>query len=173
MTLFAHHKLQAKNQTLPSLVEFPVHPSLAPYLVSTSKGYIWVERASKLGQVRAQPVSWGDEKASKEAISMIMERAQAEDWGAVFPATQDGLQEIGAALRFFQPSEIQVFRGVGAPDLLSGIPQVPWVPEGVLVFAPKHRRWVATAYDIHGQSAYVIDNATAGIAFLTTRVLVR
>lgn len=173
MTLFAHHKLQAKNQTLPTLVEFAVHPSLAPYLVSTSKGYLWVDRASKTGQVRAQPVSWGDEKASKDAISMILERAQSEDWGAVFPASPEGLQEISSAMRFFHPAEVQVFRGMDTPDLLSGIPQVSWVPEGILVFVPKHRGWLATAYDIHGQSAYVIDNAAAGIAFLTTGLLVR
>jgi hypothetical protein len=173
MTLFAHHKLQTKNQALPTLVEFAVHPSLAPYLVSTSKGYLWVDRASKAGQVRAQPVSWGDEKASLEAISMILERAQSEDWGAVFPATPEGLEEISPAMRFFHPSEVQVFRGSNTPDLLSGIPQVSWVPEGVLIFVPKHRRWLATAYDIQGQSAYVVDNATAGIAFLTTGRLVR
>lgn len=157
-----------KGSEAPPLVEPPVHPALAPYLVSGPSGFLWVERSSKEGHLRAAPVTISEGEASLRALEMIGVRASLEAWGSVFPATSEGVKEVKEAMHFFHPEELQAFSGENFPPIVQGVMQVPWVPKGTMIIVPKTRKFVGTCYGIAGRWAYVVDNAVAGVAFLTT-----
>lgn len=155
---------QALDKALP-IMEVPVDADLAPYLVSSLRGTVWVPKASQKGFIRtAFRTSAGLEA---ELIQAVLNRSQAEGWGSVQPFSPAGLKAAGEYLRSYEIKDIDCLVNPQT-SLVLGKESVPtvWVPPGMALLVPKNRTFLGTLHFVSKeQVAAVVHNASRGMAF--------
>lgn len=97
-----------KQDKTPLMVEFPVNPDTAPYLVSSSGGLLWVEESMKptpemwpregapdtIVRVAVRPdVSIGISGFFREVLAAVEAKALDLSWGSVQDYTEEGIEE--------------------------------------------------------------------------------
>jgi len=153
----------------PLLVEVPVDRELAPYLVSSSKSALWIERPHPNNCVRAAVTN--HQGHAKSLIEHIAIKGDAEEWGNCHPLSEKGVREALAHLQYYGFGDVEVLfspstRDVGIPE---GVPvrEAPWVPKGWAVVVPVDRSFVGTTLCFkEGLFATVVHNAARGVAVL-------
>jgi len=170
----------SEGDRTPLLLEVPVSRALdGPFLVSSTKGFIWVADKFPNGHIRAavRKVPWGF--LFREAIVMVAAMSEKRQWGNFQPPTPEGVRSaIGHLIEYDVPAPLEVLYGAnfdlsileGGKKLLpEGIPRYEetWVPEGWAVVVPEDRSFVGTTVDFgEGQRACVIHNASRGLSII-------
>ncbi|OHD26981.1 MAG: hypothetical protein A2Y38_08170 [Spirochaetes bacterium GWB1_59_5] len=168
---------------LPLIIEFPVHPDTAPYLVTSSQGLLWIE----------QPVGHADTKEAEplvraavrdttpneiftQVVEQVLQEGRKRQWGNVHPLTAEGLVAAREHLAFYDLGETDILAPVDEKDsarqLLKVLEQsyqpCGWLPSRMLVLVPKDRTFVGVVGRLTSKKvAGVIHNPARSIAILT------
>lgn len=160
------------TDTIPFMLDrvpVPDDPEAGPFLVTSSKDLMWVERAFHGGflRVAVRPVSLPS--VYRRIVEMSADMGVSRSWGNTFPATKEGLVAGLAYLSYFDLPDAMLLYGddfdIGiAPDLERS--PAEWLPPtwGVLVPA---REYVGTAYLLReGNVGVAAHNPSRGIVVL-------
>ena len=154
------------------MLEVPVAPTLpGPFLVTSTKGLIWIADKFPSGVVRAAVRKVPLPFLYRETLEAIEALARGNQWGSVQAQTPEGVKAAWEYLAEYDLTEVECLFGSGFPveilpvDLPSE--EEVWVPDGWAILIPKDRGFVGTSFDFGaGQVASVIHNAARGIGFL-------
>jgi hypothetical protein len=150
-----------KNKQVPLLMEFEVNPDLAPFLVSSPKGLIWIEKAGENSQVRAAPTKMS--YLQRNLLLDLLEKSIEERWGNVFPMSEEGVKACLEHLNEF--GEIEILAHPKQDTFGQEVVQVSWVPKGCLVFVPKERGYLGSIGVFRtGEKVVLIHNPRLGVA---------
>lgn len=154
----------------PVHVSLAVDPQTAPYLVTSSKRVVWVDRPRPGDTVWAVFRSVSPDELFRELILSIVEKAQGEDWGCIFGTDQVDKACLRLCEYDLPETELLVspefsLEGLNIPAVLA-----PWLPTGHAVVVPINRDFLGTVVDLgeHGVAA-LIHNAARGISILVPR----
>ena len=182
---FQPKALQQKG-SVPLMVDIPVSPDTAPYLVSSSTSFVWIEEPHPGDQVKAAVrtiKSPGD--VFTKTILEVERRGRADEWGNVHPFTEDGVHEAIRHLEYYGIDDFELLvprerpataatrktkkhpatkRDPGykrplwlVPDNF-GRPMRPssWLPDGMVVVLPVDRNFVGTMGHLTSTKVIVI-----------------
>jgi hypothetical protein len=104
--LLSRLRLVRHQKQVPVYMEFAVNPDTAPYLVTSSKGLVWVEasmdpepdlwpreKPEHIVRVAVRPdVSPGPSGFYREVVEAVLARGQKSDWGNVLDYTEEGVE---------------------------------------------------------------------------------
>lgn len=162
-------------------LEFPVDPVTAPYLVSSSQGFVWVNHLATRTTVLAarQDIPKGD--AYRMIVNLVSVRGEAEEWGNVLPLDGEGLHEALAWLLEQGEHTSEELELLVSPDrdrfslLSTNFPgldfvEADWLPTDQAVLLPKDRTFVGTLGGCPGGSrVIVVHNPSRSLVILQTR----
>jgi hypothetical protein len=147
----------------------PVPAEAAPFLITSSKNLLWVERAFGEGFLRlgVRESTLGD--LFRALVESIAEEGFKRDWGNVAPATKDGVLKGLAYLRSYDLMDATLLYGDDFDiSVAPSIPRVPadWLPPTWAVMVPS-REYVGTAFLFgKGNVGAVVHNASRGVVVL-------
>ena len=160
------------NRT-PLMIELPIHKALSgPFLVSSSKGFIWIGGRFPNGTVRAavRQIPWGF--LFRDAVKKVAVMSDEMGWGNFHPPGAEGFRACVEHLEEYDiPEPFEVVYGKGfdpsvIPDEISRKEDI-WVPEGWALVLPEDRSFLGTTVDFRdGQRALVLHNPSRGIAIM-------
>lgn len=172
-----------KDKSIPVMAEFPVNPECAPFLVSSSKGLIWVDVAHPGDVVKAAPRQGVTPAVLfAEVVDAVQARGLELQWGNVHPLNENGVRAAIQHVKSFDLGELEALvprvreekdeqEKFTRPDWLTtdnfGLPFRPssWVADDCVVIVPKDREFVGMVGRVgHGAFVVVIHNASRGIA---------
>lgn len=151
-------------------MEAAAPPDTVPYLVSSSRSFIWIERPPQSNRVRVgfrQGVDVGS--LFREIVDKVAVEGARRMWGNVHPPTVVGVQAAVDHLKYYGISDVEVLSGpVSDPALvavLADASPVSWLPENTAVVVPKDRGYLGAAWRF-GEDCYalLIHNASRGLA---------
>jgi hypothetical protein len=169
------------GQRLPLMMEFAVPPT-EPYLVSSSRGLMWIPR-SRSGRIRAavrESPSTGD--FFRDVIRETTSRGLASEWGNVHDLSPDGIKAAIEHLKFYGLDKIvllaspqtswetinpqwKVHDGNTAGAIFEvPIEAAPWLEPGYVVAIPIDRSYLGFVMEV-GEThlVSVIHNASRGL----------
>lgn len=154
----------------PLLVEVPVHGAAAPFLVSGTRGWVWVEGA-RTGTLRAA-VRVGEVPSEifVQVISEVAHRGVERAWSNGFEFTQEGLFQAVAYVRSYGIEEVEILVPVDstltAPKGVT-LSLATWIPQNRAVVVPLDRSYLGMVGSI-GESHWtaVVHNPSRGMAVL-------
>lgn len=158
------------SKKTPLLVEVRVHGAGAPFLVSGTREWVWVDGA-RTDTLRAA-VRKGKlpKKVFSEIVSAIALRGSAQKWANGFPFSESGLVEASAYVRSYGIEEVEILVPKGcvftAPKGVTLSP-VAWVSPNRAVAVPSDRTYLGMIGTI-GNSHWtaVVHNPSRGMAVL-------
>lgn len=154
-------KMSAQKKTgIPMMVEFPINPDCAPFLVSSSKEMLWIDEAHPGAVVKAAPRR--DSVPGElflEVLEGVGNRGRKDGWGNIHPFTVGGVREALDYVASYDLDDLEILvprvraadnkRGVfRRPDWLCpgelNVPVRPsgWLPDGCAVVVPRDREFV-------------------------------
>lgn len=167
-----------KRGAVPLLMEFPVNPETAPFLVTSTGSLQWVHEAFPNNVIRAA-VRRGASKDAvfSEAVEAIVSLSREAQWGNLQPFTLEGLRAATEHVAGYELTDLEVL--VHAPRegeyvfpnwfADQGLPVKPvtWLPPNTAVVVPKDREYVGFL-GLVGTSGVlaVIHNASRGLGIL-------
>jgi len=174
-----------REGSVPLMMEFPVSPELAPFLVSSSKATLWVNPRRPSVKAATREIKsltayfW-------EVVRAVIMKGRALEWGNVHPLSKAGLQAAIDHVRSYDLSDLEV---LAHPDVdwgkvhkdweveegsipltLLGLPlqPAPWLPKSTVVVVPRDRDFVGFALLFQERVASVVHNASRGIGVATS-----
>lgn len=172
---------KAKKGMTPLILEFHVDPQTAPYLVSASKGVMWIDEpfAGDSPFIKAavrKGITPGD--IFTEAAKAIFAKATEMKWGSAHPFTEEGLSAAIDHVSSYSLGSLDII--VSPRPLLDGgtLPQwirdrelgenlraAEWVPENCAIVIPSDRSFLGMLVHLSPLStAMAIHNAARGFA---------
>jgi len=172
-----------KKSAVPLMVDVPVNPALAPFLVSSTKGVMWIEDVHPGNVVKAAVrdiTSPGE--FFQEVLMAVVARGARDQWGSIHPFSEDGVRAAINHLEFYGLEDIELLvprtRGEKNKDGAHERPawlcdesfHVPirpssWVPDNCVVVVPVDRDFLGTlAHFTPRQVMAVVHNPCRGIA---------
>ena len=145
-------------------------PDAGPFLITSSKDVMWVERAFPGGFLRVAVRKATPNDLFRSLIEAVAERGVELEWGNVEPPTHSGMAKAIEHLQYYGFTDLECLYGEGfsLTDVV-GIPttQVDWLPKHWGVLVPKDRSYVGTVYDLgDGVVGAVLHNASRGVVVL-------
>lgn len=178
------YETRSEKKGLPLMMEFPVNPQLAQFLVSSAKGTLWV--GSRNGIVRAALRKTTLDSYFVEAVRSITNMGRKMEWGNVAPLNTVGLITAMQHVQSYGLTELEILAhpqfawGTVSPDFIAedrsmilamaGLPVQPalWMPLDTLVVVPKDREYVGFSFLFQEHLASVIHNASRGVGIATS-----
>jgi len=164
-------KQKAQKGKTPLLVEVPVEPDLAPFLVTSAVSVLWLAVSNK-GSVRAAVQSSTIQEQYAKILASIEAKGLSEGWGNIQDMTPEGLSRGLSHLSEYGFNEVDYLThpGSSAPTLPGVSPaDASWVPSGKAVLLPKNREYVGVTLSFEeGRNATIIHNAARGVVILSS-----
>lgn len=160
-------KETGRGPVYPEMVEVAVNDELAPILVSSTRGVLWVNRVTGSGTVRAAVRSRTGLEA--DLVSAVAELGSALKWGNVQPLSSSGIAQLASHIRSYGLEDLEALHSpaLRTGDLdFCGLPQVEagWVPIDVVVVVPRDRSFVGSLGVLGSDRAFaVVHNASRGV----------
>ncbi len=178
-----------KKSNFPLMVDVPVNPEAAPYLVSSAKGgYLWIDKAHPGDIIRAavQEIE-SPGKSFQTILNMVSERGIKENWGNVQPYTEAGVRDAIKYLEFYGLTDVEIlvprFRAEGNKDgplerpewLSTGNFDYPlhptsWLPDNCVLVVPTDREFLGTLAHFSMKHVVIaVHNPSRGLAIAQDR----
>lgn len=168
------------NRNLLALVGYPAKrrplmmdgvpvPDSGPYLITSSKSLMWVERSFAGGFLRLAVRQQSADGLYRDLVEAIADEGVRREWGNVHPATTEGVLEGLNHLHYYDLPDSTLLYGsdfdIGlAPDLERA--PADWLPSTWAVLVPD-RAYVGTAYVFGDQHlAAVVHNPSRAVVVL-------
>lgn len=167
------------KNAIPVALEFPVGPSTAPYLVTSSTSCVWVPKATQANTVRAA-VRTGVKTLGelyKDIVENVARKGAELKWGNVHPNTPKGVLGAVEHIRYYDFDDIEI---MAHPDFLesqnaaweeidglANVTRLPvrWLEPGWVVAIPADRSYVGfVSLAGSGSVVSVVHNPSRGIA---------
>ncbi len=143
-----------QGKGVPHMIEVPVHPDSAPYLVSSTRGWLWIPKPLKNGCVRAALRTSYPNDLFKEVMEEILKASTAEGWGVVCPT-------LGSASERMSEYDLDEHEVLDRSE-------VSWIPSGVQsILLPVSRTFFGTVFISPGpktMAGVVVHNASRGVS---------
>ena len=148
----------------------PTDPDAGPFLITSSRSLMWVDRAFPSGFLRVAIREVGPTSLFGSMIEAIADKGTELKWGNILRATSKGIKDAVAHLAYYDITDVEILHGdqftVRLPPGIEGT-CVPWMPHGWAAVVPVDRSYVGTVYDLgDGHVGGVIHNASRGVAIL-------
>jgi hypothetical protein len=175
-----------RKNSIPIMMEFPVNPELTPFLVSTMRATLWVNRAPN-GIVRAATRKMENlPDYFLEVARSVTSAGRKYQWGNVHPLTKEGIQGAIEHVRSYDLNELELlanpkmnWEGISPewktddksiPVALFGLPLQPatWLPTDTVLVIPRDREFVGFVLLFQERIASVVHNASRGIGVATS-----
>ena len=160
-------KQTRRGRIQPQMMEFQVNPELAPFLVSSTRSVMWVDKAGTSENVRAAIRARRGLEA--ELVGAIADMGTRVEWGNIHPLTTMGVKACADHLQFYGLDQIEV---LVAPDTdIEGVDfkklkviEAKWMPLDAVALVPVDRGFVGTLGTLGTQKALaLIHNASRGV----------
>jgi hypothetical protein len=167
-----------KDGQLPVIIAYKVPPETAPYLVSSSGSFLWVEEPFPEDLVKAAVREVKNPGVLyREIIEHVTSRSLEYEWGNVCPYSAEGLEVVTDHLHSYSFRDLEILVAVKPQSSLplwlrtanTGLPVRPasWVAEGQAVVVPRDRGFVGTLGYVRGSKVVaIVHNASRGIGIL-------
>lgn len=144
------------------LIEVPVSPEAGPFLVSGTRGWVWVNSA-KGGFVRAAVRGGSSAGLEGDLVQAVAREGTQREWGNAFPCTPVGVASAKAYLSYYDINEVEVLVGAG-----SGVEgsHRDWVPDRCAILVPKDRSYLGMLGRFGERWSVVIHNPSRGLVVL-------
>ena len=164
-------KIEVKTDRTPLMIELPVEPKIAPYLVSTTKSFLWLHQPLRDNKLRVAIRKENLDQLYGEIIQNIYEMGVNSSWGNSHTLSKEGLQKAIDYLRYYGIKEVEILSSETDPLSLGGnfgkypITKVNWIADCYIVL-PKDRSYFGSMTDFGSDKyAILIHNPSRGIAF--------
>lgn len=169
--------LSAKR--VPFMIEIPVDPESAPFLVTGTKKFLWIEAVgrshSPLAKMRGKVRSAIREGAFEEGVfvDILQEVARTgaeRRWGNGFPFTTLGLNQAVAYVTLYGMEKLEVLcgsslKGIQIPKGVT-VTSVKWMPRGKAVVVPEDRSYLGLVGILDQSWTALVHNPSRGMAVL-------
>lgn len=162
--------LKTEGRT-PLMMEFPVNPELAPYLVTAAgkSKFIWI--LSSKGRVRVGVRKQDPSERVAMNLDLIREIAlvgETSKWGNVHPLTSKGLESAVGHLKYYGVEDIEVLVSTSGLPFIADAPVkvCDWLHEGCAVVVPKDRDCVGVFADVGKGFLAMVHNPSRGVVVL-------
>lgn len=154
----------------PLFLEFPVPSGTAPYLVSGTRGPVWLGRAVG-GVVRSalRRGPWVEERDALEAARDCFAEGAKNSWGNWFPLSKEGLAAAAGRLDEYGLAPVEF---LAHPDEKVSVPsrsrltRVNWMPRGAALAVPADRELLGVRVELEGSHALVAHNPARALVLL-------
>lgn len=162
------------KKAAPLMMEFPINPEMGPFLVSSTRGVMWVWAHASKVRAAFRPMQRG--LFFSEVLEAVVEMGMESEWGNVRSFSPEGLLQAVAHLRSYGFDDVEV---LSHPDTEWGVDflkndktvlgfpleEADWVPRGTLAVVPQDRDYVGSVHLCGGSHGIaVVHNASRGIA---------
>lgn len=169
-----------RKGVFPLMLEFNVDPQTAPYLVSSSSDFLWLESPhTQEGKTLVKAAIRKGGTLSDlfwSATKMMYDRALQDQWGSIHSFSEEGLEAAVAHIQSYDLGEVDILVAPAGPD--KERPQwlqdldpgqrlrvTSWVPEDCIVVVPAERQFLGLLIRLsHNTAAISIHNASRGFA---------
>lgn len=174
-----------KRGATPLIMEMPVDPGTAPYLVSSSTSLMWIEEPHPGDVVKTavrNVTSPGN--VFRDVLDAVCTRSARDQWGSVYPFSADGVR---AAVRYLESYDLEdvevIVPRIRSDDNPEGAMQRPkwlvdvledmdlnprtasWVPDDCVIVVPTNREFVGIMGHLDPKRGVVlVHNASRGIS---------
>ena len=176
---------KTKKGMTPLILEFQVDPQTAPYLVSSSKGVLWIDEPFKgdppfIKAAVRKGVTPGD--IFQAASKAIFEKATEMQWGSAQPFTEVGLTAAIDHVASYSVGSLNIL--VSGKPILEGrtlpswlrdrelgenLRSADWVPENCAIVIPSDRSFLGMLVHLTPLTTVMaIHNASRGFAMCWT-----
>lgn len=170
----------APGTKTPLMMEFKVNPATGPFLVTSTRGVMWV--SPREPKVRAAFRDIQQDTFFREVVQAVADTGVEASWGNVQPLTAAGLLAAIAHVRSYDLSALEVLmhpktvindlpvrETTEAEEVVRTICGFPvefadWLDVGVVVVLPQDRDYVGFIVARGGRGVAVIHNASRGMA---------
>jgi len=155
----------------PLMMEFPVNPELAPFLVTAAgkSKFIWIPSSKGRVRVGVRKQDSGERVAMNlDIIREIALVGETSKWGNVHPLTSDGFEKAVEHLKYYGVEDIEVLASdSGLPFIVdSPVKVCAWLHKGCAVVVPKDRDCVGVFADVGKGFLAMVHNPSRGVAVL-------
>ncbi len=151
-------------------VPAPDDPEAGPFLITSSRDVMWVDRAFPGGFLRVAVRKVTPEALFRSLVEAVAERGSELEWGNVETPTHTGMSKAIEHLQYYGFTDVECLHGEGfAITETVGLPtmKVDWLPKKWGIVLPKERSYVGTVYDLgDGVVGAVLHNASRGVAVI-------
>ncbi len=141
-----------------------------PFLITSSKSLMWVERAFRGGFLRVAVRQSNADDLFRDLVERIASEGVRREWGNVHPDSKDGVLSALAHLSYYGLSDPILLYGEDFDiSVASDLPRAPadWLPPSWGVIIPSDREFVGTAFLFReGNVGAVVHNAPRGVVIL-------
>lgn len=171
----------AQGTKTPLMMEFKVNPATGPFLVTSTRGVMWV--SPREPKVRAAFRDIQPDSFFREVVQAVADTGAEASWGNVQPLTTAGLLTAIAHVRSYDLSALEVLmhpktvvEGLPVQEMTTEAEEVvrticgfpvefaDWMDVGVVVVLPQDRDYVGFIVSRGGRGVAVIHNASRGMA---------
>jgi hypothetical protein len=135
-----------RKGSVPLMVEFKVNPETAPFLVSSTRSFVWVTPRQDRLRSAIRPIDGdGVEGVFRYIVTTIADTGAGGKWGNVHPYTPVGLASAKAHLSYYDLAEVDILAHPDTDVTPLGMDvcvRAKWVPEGWVVVLPTDREFV-------------------------------
>lgn len=157
-----------RKGSVPLMVEFRVNPETSPFLVSSSRSFVWVTpRADRLRSAIRPLDGDGMDGVFQNLVTAIADAGFHGKWGNVHPYTPAGLTAAKSHLSDYDLGEVEV---LAHPDTdltalgLEFTTRARWVPTGWAVVLPTDRDFVGFTVVSGDRYLVVVHNSSRAVA---------
>lgn len=157
-----------RKGSVPLMVEFRVNPETAPFLVSSTRAFVWVTPRTDRLRAAIRPVGDGGlVEVFRTLVSDIADAGADGKWGNVHPYTPGGLAAAKSHLSYYDLADVDVLAHPDtdvAPLGLDVCVRAGWVPAGWAVVLPTDREFVGFAVVSDDRYLVVVHNSSRAVA---------
>ena len=164
-------RIEIKTDRVPLMIELPVDPTIAPYLVSTTKSFLWLVQPLRDNKLRVAIRKENLDQLFGEVVQNIYEMGLENSWENSYTLSKDGVQKAIEYLQYYGIKEIEILCGESDPLSLGSrygkysVTKVSWLSD-CYVAIPKDRSYFGSLTDFGSDNyAILIHNPSRGIAF--------
>ncbi len=166
--------VQIKTNKTPIMMASPIAPELdGPYLVTSTKDFVWVENKFPGNFIRAATRQGTVKELYLRSVQNIYSKSKELGWGSIKPFTEQGVKESILYLSYFGFAEFDLIVNSESGFVLKDNPEnlfvswEDWVPEDLAIVVPTDKSYLGTLYSFgNGNFSCCIHNPSRGICIL-------
>lgn len=165
--------VQIKTDKTPIMMASPIAPELdGPYLVSSSKDFMWINEKFPGNFIRAATRKDVPQKLFQDVLYQIYKKSEELSWGSVKPLSEIGVKEAILYLSYFGFAEFDLILNSNAEFSMENKPAnlflswEDWVGD-YAVLVPTDKSYLGTLYSFgNGSYSCCVHNPSRGICIL-------
>jgi len=159
-----------RKGSVPLMVEYKVNPETAPFLVSSTRAFVWVTpKATRLRSAVRKFGTGGVTDVFRTMLETIADTGVEGKWDNVHPPTPEGLAAARAHLAYYDLKEMDVVAhpktdisvfGLGEAE----VERADWVPADWAVVLPTDKDFVGFLVTTGDRYVVVVHNSSRAVA---------